>query len=324
MGGNALRQTYTVRKPRVEYETIQSTVVSRLRNASIVVEIIYSVPGKQDFGDLDLLVCASTSLLRHVIITEFKPNEIVTHGGSVISFDFESFQIDLIQVDYIPMAQFYFSYGDMGHIIGKMMSVCKLKFGHTGLWLHLTQDDNQEVVVVPNVELSNDPGAICEFLGLDYSIWCRHSFANQFEVFNWVMTSKYFNRDVFYYDDLRHMSRAHKRPMLLEFYNYIGISPYQQIHGHCLFQPNLQTHALHFFHKEAQVQQKLQDMEQKRELKNKFNGRMFLACGVAPKKVGEFIRRFQASIDTNFDEYLTNHSRDEIAQQVANFVHINQ
>ena len=135
MGGNALQRVKTYRKPLVEYNQIKTELLKKLADNGIKAEVVIEFPGKLDFGDIDILV----DNCHNVDIREiFNPNEIV-RNGDVISFDYclsgstELIQVDFIKIPNIDMAQFYFVYGDIGGILGRITNSIGLKFGHLGL-----------------------------------------------------------------------------------------------------------------------------------------------------------------------------------------------
>jgi hypothetical protein len=141
MGGNALKNVNCVRVNANIYNTIKSTVLVKLQNFIPIFEFvpIIETPEKETFGDLDLLYETKENQNIYNIVNEiFAPKEMI-RNGNVISFSFPLgkpddgyFQIDLIKVSNIEMAQFYFGYGDIGNIIGFIAKRNHLTFGQEG------------------------------------------------------------------------------------------------------------------------------------------------------------------------------------------------
>ena len=128
MGGHALSEGLTERKKLAEYCRIKQAVIERFEahsQGTVRVNSIVEMPGKQDFGDLDLLYIresgVTSGMVKVLIQSIFAPTEIVT-CGQVTSFDFEKFQIDMIECNEMnfDMSHFCLSYGDRGMILGQM------------------------------------------------------------------------------------------------------------------------------------------------------------------------------------------------------------
>jgi hypothetical protein len=148
------------------------------------------MPEKETFGDLDLMYKYKDNInIRNIVNELFSPIEIVSNGD-ILSFSYkineiDYFQIDLIKVMNIDMAQFYYGYSDCGLIIGNMLKKNNLIFGQNGLWIIY---ENYKII------LSDNPQEICNFIQLDYDKW-KNGFENKKEVFNWIIKCKYFNKE---------------------------------------------------------------------------------------------------------------------------------
>ena len=135
------------------------------------------MPEKESFGDLDLLYVLapekSNQEVYKLIQLLFSPTEIVTNG-SVTSFDFMTFQIDMIRCSHTTFAMTHFclSYGDRGMILGQMAKCRGFSLGTKGLCVtHTSIEDLLEYKHVNlstkcKVVLSTDPVAIRAFMGL--------------------------------------------------------------------------------------------------------------------------------------------------------------
>ena len=129
MGGNALKNVVTRRYARDEYYALRDRILRRVREHVPQCAVPKEFPDKESFGDLDVLMVYSSSISLPILIEQlFHPTEIV-HNGDVYSFDVEQFQVDFILV---PSEQFdnalvYFSYSDLGGLIGNVCNRIGLK-----------------------------------------------------------------------------------------------------------------------------------------------------------------------------------------------------
>lgn len=218
MGGHALKNTNCVRINKKLYEEIKNDILSKLM-AYFYVGIIPEPPEKESFGDLDILYRAdSRTNMNQTIVQMFNPKEFFVNGN-VISFSYkinenEYFQIDLIKVDNYEMAKFYFSYGDVGNILGRTVKPHNLTLGHEGLW---TNYENEKII------LYDDPESICKFLGLNYDVY-KKGFKTKIDMFNWLMKCKYHRNEYFKFENLNYQyrHRYNTRPLFTEFVNYIN------------------------------------------------------------------------------------------------------
>ena len=88
----------------------------------------------------------------------------------------------------IHMSGFYYSYGDLGGIIGRLTQHKFVIYGENGLWINPNQEtvDNlistkqinlqidKEIInkaIIPKIILTNNPEEICQYLGLDWLKW---------------------------------------------------------------------------------------------------------------------------------------------------------
>jgi len=148
------------------------------------------------------------------------------------------------------MSRFYFSYGDLGGILGRIAQYIGLKFGSIGLWicpksetiskfLNLEQNfyfkknllnklksNDFELSSITNAQytdiiLTAKPNVICEYLDFDLTIW-TNGFNSKEKILEWICRSKYFNSDIFRVMSYEHRHKANKRLMYQEFINYIS------------------------------------------------------------------------------------------------------
>eukprot|EP01038_Epipyxis_sp_PR26KG_P014592 gene14592-19593_t len=154
MGGNAIKKVKTSRMSKTAYETIKSDVFNRL-NLFIQMFYLKDLPEKSSFGDIDIVYLSENKNISIVDLLQevFNPAEIVK-SGEITSFAYEFIQdnvvtyhqIDLIFCDSIEnwkILEFYFSYGDVGGLLGRILNYYGIKIGHKGLYLNLLNDTLQ-------------------------------------------------------------------------------------------------------------------------------------------------------------------------------------
>ena len=168
---------------------------------SVLSKYLEENPDKKDFGDVDILYSHKKDnfILIDYIKELYKPIEIV-NNGVVLSFSY-NYNDNYVQVDFIKCknlvhSKYYYSYGDVGLIIGQIVNYYGLKFGHDGLFIKLTSKHigyNDDIA--DKLELSCDFENICKFFDLDFSLWGNFTSENQ--IFNWFSKSKYFTKNIF-------------------------------------------------------------------------------------------------------------------------------
>lgn len=222
MGGNALTIAKTRRYQKEEYLDILIEVRTMLNNKGIVSEIPKWYSNKENFGDLDVLIKSSTinGNILDIINQLFKPSEVYNNNG-VISFDYKEFQIDFIMTsdDKWETSINYFSYNDLGNLIGRISYQMGFRFGHFGLkFVYLHDKGGRKTSKI----ISKNPRKIYEFLGFDYDRYLK-GFNDLEDIFKFVANSRYFNRNIFNYDNLNHQNRTRnkKRKNYELFLDYI-------------------------------------------------------------------------------------------------------
>ena len=164
---------------------------------------------KESFGDMDILYTTSDGVPLTVdwVKQTYNPNEIIKNG-TVISFDFEELQIDLIHsaIGSFDYGLSYFSWNDAGNLIGKLAHQFGLKHGHEGLFLPLRDGNNQ----FETITLTLDHDYTLSFLGLDADRF-NSGFDNLEDMFNWVAASPYYSPDWYKLENLNSVAKIRDR-----------------------------------------------------------------------------------------------------------------
>jgi hypothetical protein len=154
MGGNALKNTATQRLSRQAFERVSLDVVAGLQEAfpTARVRVIPAYATKADFGDLDVLMTSEDvqshgggEALAQLAKSRFNATDLFKNGN-VLSFDHRSsadstepgFQVDVITQaqESFDFALSYFSFNDLGNLIGRTAHKQGASFGHDGLWYY--------------------------------------------------------------------------------------------------------------------------------------------------------------------------------------------
>ena len=301
MGGNALKNTVISRMSLEDYNIIKEEL-RKVLSDHMEIEFLYDVPNKSDFGDIDILVNYGLDLTK-LVKELFSPKEMYKNGN-VLSFAYlhnaHYYQIDLINTRNFDSYKFYFSYGDLGNILGKIVKAYDLHFGIQGLFIEYS---GKQVI------LSTDKKAICDYLGLDVSKW--GSFNTVEEIFDWIISSRVFNKNIF--GNLNQKDRRHvvNRKMYQDFVKYIeAVEIYNDI-------TSLKNDAIVYFDKQdelAIIDKQLAILEQRRE---KFNASLFIEYGYSGKELGDVIKKFKSQFGTEFDEWLDNNTKEYVHEYVS-------
>jgi len=312
MGGNALKNTNCIRVNLNLYNTIKTCILSKLLLYNEFIPI-YEIPEKESFGDLDLLYEYNGKEIKKIVNEIFTPKEVFSNGN-VLSFSHQIneddfFQIDLIKVSNIKMAQFYFGYGELGIILGRILKKNNLTFGIDGLWINYGND---------KIILSNDPEEICKFTELDYNKW-KCGFTTKLELFDWIIETRFFDKIYFSQDSFNseYKKTYNIRPDFKKFVDYV-------FEKEMIIKEKVNNSILDYiklFKKEDEkniIDHKIYINKLHQE---KFNGKVFLQY-TEPKNINKWKEEFKKHISMNndFDEYLFNNSIEFINEEIKNFI----
>ena len=223
MGGNALKATNTRRYEKTEYFELATAIETKLLHffpeiADIGVIKAYSE--KSSFGDMDILYSTShdTKLSVEKLKNLFSPNQLIVNGD-VISFDVNELQIDLIHSNQnvYEYARKYFSFNDLGNLVGKLFHKFGLKHGHKGLTLPLRDGANE----FAEIQVSVDHDTALRFVGLSPNRF-NAGFDNLDQIFEFVSGSPFYNPDFYKLENLNHIAkiRDKKRATYNEFLKF--------------------------------------------------------------------------------------------------------
>lgn len=232
MGGNLLKGKRITTKQY--YEIIDNLIllVSNSLSPDMSVNQIPFIKEKEDHGDIDLVV-GYKDVIDYVRIYESLNNQdiiskiIVNSSNKSIHFLYDGIQIDLIfiQNKSVEYAINYFSYNDLGNLLGRMSKRLGFKHGHLGLSFKLMYN----TTVIKEYYLTNDFYVFLSNLGLDITTF-KNGFDTYEEMFKYVLSSPYFNPSIYQYENLNHINRTRdrKRKTYNMFLDYISSIPFKK------------------------------------------------------------------------------------------------
>lgn len=224
MGGNALKDSGATRVSNEEYQILKAEVLEILRSnfKGILCVVPESYRNKATHGDIDVIVsCLDVAGNREHILEIFGTDIHVMQSNQGMALLYKGVQVDLIEM---PAEDFsssynYYSYNDLGNLLGRIFHKFGLKFGHKGL-MYIVRDEKSNPI--GEIILSKSMHEILDFIGLNYETWLN-GFEGLTDIFEFVIGSPYFNKEIYSYENLNAPNRVRnkKRPTYREFLKYL-------------------------------------------------------------------------------------------------------
>ncbi len=267
---------------------------------------------KDSFGDMDILVRTPFKSGDYEVFRKALNVEHFVMNSGVMSC-----LVDELQIDIIPMpaedfdsALVYYSFNDLGNLMGKIFHKFGLKYGHRGLTLPLRDGDHE----FKELTISKDYRRIFEFIGLD---WVRfvQGFNNLKEIYDFVKGSKYFTPSLFAYESLNHTNRIRdrKRSTYHGFLEYI-----KEEEERYIFHEDKSKYLLtilDFFPGAKEPYMKaVHDLEYKRRVRAHYNGNLISGwTGLSGSILGKFIQSLR-SRHGEFETWVLKLRTDELKE----------
>lgn len=315
MGGNALKEYGAKRLDRVEYDAIASKL-SRVLNRFLEhfgvegeAKVIRAYRNKPSFGDIDVVVPRElhrkvsdkdlSMLLAYnfradVPSIPFKPNGPVTSFGLPLESG-GVFQADLIYTpeDHFDFAVEYYSWNDLGNLIGRIAHKLGLRFGHDGLTMPLRDGDN----LFDTIILTRDFQSAIEFLGYSYHQYL-YGFDTMEDIFRFTVDTDWFNSAIYDLDNRNHTARVRdkKRPTYTAFLAWLKEHP--EVDKQFDFPKDKsvwhETIWTYFPKAKDHFDSANERLRYTKFIKSKFNGDLIRGIiGLEGKELGGFIRQFK-------------------------------
>jgi hypothetical protein len=304
MGGNLLK-TWNLPEKRIptdEYNRIKDELLNKFRKDYSVnrptsgcwAVVAPCVRNKETHGDLDIIIGKYEEKDINVLWKGeqdfgkylekefgYKPFK----NSNVYSFPYDGFQVDVTFHPHLDfqMSVDYSSWGDLGNIMGRVFHKMGLHFGHSGLSFWIRQglfDDNLQWSdsdhIYEKVVLTRCMKDICHIGGFDYYRWYK-GFDTEQEAFDFVIDSKYFNKELFELENLNHTNRTRnrKRGMYMRFVEYVANSnkvgePFRSKHEYSLLMQGRFSHLQHTINRFRYL------YEVDKVIKEKVNGKLVM------------------------------------------------
>lgn len=306
MGGNALNFK-TRRVNRGEFFVLKEELVDLLFKLYPTTSVypLLNYLNKPDYGDIDILVkCDPKVKYSFSAIKSTFGSKDYALNSNYWSFDYKDFQVDLIFVEpeNWESSKWYFGKGDCGNLLGRIAHKMGLKLGHKGL-LYVVNHGNYPFA---EIVLSQNYAEILPFLGLSFADYCKPFYELE-DIFKFVASSRFFNSDIFLWDNQNHHNRTRnrKRPMYCAFLEWCKQHPELSRYN---FPDNKEAWSNyiedHFpgFLKQRQIY--LDQIDTTEKFKKMYNGEIVSSItGLSGKELGIFMASFRAKFE-NKDEMM--------------------
>lgn len=229
MGGNAIKNFGTsCRISNKEFESLSLEMVALVSNEKKQAYVIPSYRNKQDHGDMDLIVGSSFWEAQSRKDIEKKLGAIghVRNGEATsyaVPIDTRLFQVDIISVPdgSLDFAYNYFSYNDLGNLIGRVAHRAGFKLGHHGMSFILRDPSNSDHVF-GEVVLTKDWASALEFFGYDPDRYFN-GFDDLEDIFKFAMSTPIATKEIYLLENRNNTSRTRdrKRKTYMKFLEWL-------------------------------------------------------------------------------------------------------
>ncbi len=322
MGGN-LFKVGRVEKDRY-FEIVRSLKPHLDKHFDTNYRIPTAYGNKKDYGDVDILLDAGyirnkptwdKDLMKDLGVTEFKKVR------NIVSMLYQNFQVDvfLLGTSKLNTCYDFMSYNILGNLLGRIYHKFNLRYGEDGLFYVLRGFNNH---VSKEIIVSRDMYEILDFIGLSHERWLE-GFNDLEEIFDYVISSKYFCSDSY---DLKYYNvqkRAKERPDFNKFLDYIHqmnlVKNYPFVKEKEIYLPMLDeyfgTRLKDKYEGHLRTQEKLKIVAEK------FNGKIVMdTLGFTDgKTVGNFINLFKSFYGSRFVTMICNKDQNEVIELIKDF-----
>lgn len=286
MGGRALKQI-NIDTIRVNTKTFNEYYdhISKILKDKLGVESYktLSYKNKETHGDLDVLLKIDHKFYNKSInLSTWIKENFNTRGifsnGSVISWEYNNFQIDFIPVKESnwEVAKYFFDYSPMGNLIGKTAHKFGCKYGFEGFVYPFRNFSGR---LNENIIISKDPEKIFSFLGFDFERY-KMGFDDELDIIKYIISGKYFDSSIFQMENLNSIDRKrnNKRADYQRFIRFINESG---IDTHYSFKKKVEyINIINDFFPESNLLKKIKELEIKdkknKEVSTIFNGKIIM------------------------------------------------
>jgi hypothetical protein len=314
MGGNLFKD----QSRRISSEEFKSLSLEIINSVPDVTrpKIIKSYKNKESFGDIDIIYdnLYSQELLNYIKDQNYQ----LKSNGSVKSILFKNVQVDFIGVkpDEYNFAFNYFSYNDLGNLIGRIAHSFGFKFGHNGLFYVLRDRDNP-TRVINEIVVTQDYNKALNFI--NYPSIDRIEFNELEDIFDFVMDNQFARPEIFLLENRNHISRVRdrKRKTYMQFLDYIKTKDY---HDRLIPDRSYQLNKAFLKFPEFNIRYNVATVnyERYKARHEKFNGNIVREIsGLDGKELGQLMIKLKSSIT---DEYLDITSKGDVISRIKQII----
>lgn len=326
MGGNALKTAKTRRYNRDEFFDTWAKIYRIFVNQGTIcrgIELIPAYETKESFGDMDILIdeyeFSKSKFTNEFIKEKFGSTEIV-RNGVVISFNFEEIQVDLIFTKTFDYSLCYFSYNDLGNLIGRLAHKFGLKHGHDGLSLPIRDDSH----VYRTYSITTDHDETLRFLNLDVDTYKR-GFKTLEDIFLYVSSSKYFRPEIYLFENLNNIQRTRdrKRSTYNAFLEWCKTREFSEKKWYTSKTDAL-NYAIEYFDNEHggtlfrdAYEKTFQEIAARKYISSKFNGEIVMnVTNLTGKNLGEFMKHLKTNTPFKYDSFVMSKTDEQIKDHI--------
>lgn len=331
MGGNALKNTQTRRLNALEYHQTISAIeqdITNILGPRHRIAAIEAYRTKPDFGDADILIESDNirADYKDEIARVFQSKDVY-RNGNVTSFERDNFQVDVIAIanENFDYAKAYFSFNDLGNLVGRIAHKMGLKHSFEGLKYPVRDGTN----MFAEITLTKDMDRALTIMGYDPKR-LHQGFEDMKEIFDYTVSTKYFNPDIYLLENRNAVSRVRdaKRKTYNEFLKWIdapdGLITHDRARQEWYAFPKEKSDWLPMLRKEfpafsIELDESFDRLAKSRLAKELFNGDMVSSrTGLTGKPLGEFIQAIRAQHQNS--QAFTNWVIETGKEGVENFI----
>lgn len=311
MGGNLLKGR---RISREEYDLLSKEIIKLLSDFQLYLP--HSVFEKDSFGDIDILLKDSNRTFacqRKLVSLGYE----IESTGNTFSFLYKGVQIDILPCDKDTFDYFfnYYSWNDLGGLIGTLTKRLKLSSGFLGLYYKHYEQNNY----IGSILVSLNYEDTLKLLKLDCDKY-NQGFNNYEEMFEWLYESPYFDSKAFDLSSLNNKNRARnqKRKVYMLFLDWLqskklknSFTDIKDIDGTLLL---LKDTIPRFKHQYKVLKLEVIELSQ---YKDKFNGKIVKdLTGLTGLELSTFMKDFR---DTYLRQIISFMSPEDVQESIKSY-----
>lgn len=249
MGGNAFKNINIVRLNNVEFKLISEKIVLILKKIlnSENVAILPYYDNKESFSDVDIMICREDIKFfeanKKINFFEycndiFNGNGIATNNESLtsIAIPTNKEKTKFAQVDLMPhsFSEFnknliFFGYNDLNVLVNRFLSMplFNAKYIPDGVELNIYREEGVKDMLLGIAKTDNEALKYLSFLDLDINKF-KTGFNSKEEIFDFIISSKYFDTNIFY-EQINMVNSSEKlrlkRDVYSSFIDYVKNKP---------------------------------------------------------------------------------------------------